>query len=258
MSEPKPIYATETEDSLNNARAMIGWDKPIEIEDDSDLRKYRIELPNLYDDSDLDPFEIRLLVHYKRVGTCTESTRTTATICKMSTGQVSAKRKSLYQKKFIHLQKVPISPKEFSYKITVLDRWLENFTKYSKRSPHERYRSPHETKNTTTRGEVSRNIFTHYESNIGVLTPMIADCLKDAEKEYPAAWIIEAIALAVTNNKRNWRYCETILKRWKESGKDAGKGKPKEAPKSTIPADYVPPVVHAVPMPEQFKKRATQ
>lgn len=78
---------------------------------------------------------------------------------------------------------------------------------------------------TTNRGEVPLNIFTHYESNIGVLTPMIADALKDAEKVYPAGWIVEALALAVTNNKRNWRYCEAILKRWKESGKDEGKGK---------------------------------
>ena len=47
-----------------------------------------------------------------------------------------------------------------------------------------------------------------------------------AEQEYPEAWILEAISLAVQNNKQNWRYCETILKRWKNKGKDNGKGKP--------------------------------
>jgi DnaD/phage-associated family protein len=225
--EIKGVYATETEDSLNNARAMIGWDKPIEIVDDGDLRKYRIELPNLYDDSGLDPFEFRLLGHYKRVGVCTESTRTTADACKMSPAQVSIKRKCLHTKGFIFMQKVPISEKEFSYKISIIDRWEENFIKYAKRLPDKQKRLPHETKNTT-KGEVQKNIFTHYEANIGILTPMIADSLEDAEKLYPFEWILDSFRLAVENNKRNWRYCEAILKRWKESGKDDGKGKPKQ------------------------------
>jgi DnaD/phage-associated family protein len=77
----------------------------------------------------------------------------------------------------------------------------------------------------------TNSVFSIYESNIGILTPLIADALEDAEKEYPIDWITESILLAVTNNKRNWRYCETILKRWKENGKDDGKGKPKEQPK---------------------------
>jgi hypothetical protein len=54
---------------------------------------------------------------------------------------------------------------------------------------------------------------------------MIADSLDLAEKDYPAGWIADAIRLAVENNKRNWRYCEAILRRWKESGKDDGKRK---------------------------------
>ena len=29
----------------------------------------------------------------------------------------------------------------------------------------------------------------------------------------------DAIELAVKNNKRNWKYCEAILKRWKEEGR---------------------------------------
>jgi DnaD/phage-associated family protein len=62
------------------------------------------------------------------------------------------------------------------------------------------------------------NVFRLYEENIGPLTPLIADTLKDAEGLYPAEWIAEAIELAVKNNKRNWKYCEAILKRWKEEG----------------------------------------
>jgi DnaD/phage-associated family protein len=63
------------------------------------------------------------------------------------------------------------------------------------------------------------NIFRLYEENIGPLTPLIADALKDAEETYSAEWIAETIELAVKNNKRSWRYCEAILKRWKEEGR---------------------------------------
>jgi DNA replication protein len=51
------------------------------------------------------------------------------------------------------------------------------------------------------------------------------------EETYSQAWIAEALEIAVTNNVRNWKYVEAILKRWKEKGKyegkdrqDAGKG----------------------------------
>jgi DnaD/phage-associated family protein len=84
--------------------------------------------------------------------------------------------------------------------------------------------------------ESTTDSFSLYESNIGPLTPMIADSIKDAEKTYPLSWIAEAINLSVLNNKRNWRYCETILKRWQTDGKDDGKGKtPVTAPKSSMP-----------------------
>jgi len=67
------------------------------------------------------------------------------------------------------------------------------------------------------------NIFKLYEENIGPLTPLIADALKDAEVTYSDEWIAEAIELAVKNNKRNWKYCEAILKRWKEEGRHGKK-----------------------------------
>ncbi len=64
------------------------------------------------------------------------------------------------------------------------------------------------------------NIFRIYEENIGPLTPMIAEALKEAEKLYPAPWIEEAIRIAVENNVRRWRYAEAILQNWHEKGKD--------------------------------------
>lgn len=62
------------------------------------------------------------------------------------------------------------------------------------------------------------NIFKLYEENIGPLTPLIADALKDAEKAYPPEWVAEALEIAVKSNKRNWKYAEAILRRWKEEG----------------------------------------
>ncbi len=64
------------------------------------------------------------------------------------------------------------------------------------------------------------NIFKLYEEHIGPLTPMLADALKEAEVEYPAEWIKEAIRRAVENNVRKWRYVEAILERWQTEGKD--------------------------------------
>jgi DNA replication protein len=63
------------------------------------------------------------------------------------------------------------------------------------------------------------NIFALYEANIGPLTPLLSDILRDAEVTYPAAWIVDAMRIAVENNKRSWRYIEAILKRWAMDGR---------------------------------------
>lgn len=62
------------------------------------------------------------------------------------------------------------------------------------------------------------NIFQIYEENIGPLTPLMAETLKDAEREYSAEWIAEAVTLALERNVRNWKYIAAILRRWKEEG----------------------------------------
>ena len=63
------------------------------------------------------------------------------------------------------------------------------------------------------------NVFKLYEENIGPLTPLIADALKDAEETYGAGWVGEAIAESAKLNKRSWKYIEAILHRWKEEGR---------------------------------------
>ncbi len=66
------------------------------------------------------------------------------------------------------------------------------------------------------------NIFALYEQNIGMLTPIIAQELQDAEQRYPEDWIDSAFKEAVTLNKRNWKYIVKILQRWAAEGKDDG------------------------------------
>ena len=65
------------------------------------------------------------------------------------------------------------------------------------------------------------NIFTLYEQNIGLLSPLIADELKDAADHYPADWIEAAFRAAVQHNKRKWSYIHAILRRWETEGRQA-------------------------------------
>ena len=67
-------------------------------------------------------------------------------------------------------------------------------------------------------GEAAPNIFALYEENIGSITPLIAEELKDAEQRYPAQWLREAVREAVELNKRSWRYVASILRRWETEG----------------------------------------
>ncbi len=63
------------------------------------------------------------------------------------------------------------------------------------------------------------NIYRLYEMNIGPLTPLIADSLKDAERDYPAGWIEDAMRIAVESNARSWRFIRAVLDRWQREGK---------------------------------------
>jgi len=72
----------------------------------------------------------------------------------------------------------------------------------------------------TTLNLIQPNIYRLYEENIGPLTPLIAEALRDAEDSYPLEWIEEAVEIAVKNNVRRWKYIETILERWQEEGRD--------------------------------------
>ena len=68
------------------------------------------------------------------------------------------------------------------------------------------------------------NIFALYESNIGMLSPMIADELKEAEALYPTDWIEDAFREAALHNARSWRYIVRILENWEREGRRRGQG----------------------------------
>lgn len=67
------------------------------------------------------------------------------------------------------------------------------------------------------------NIFVLYEQNIGLLQPIIAEELKEAEATYPPEWIEEAFRVAAANNARSWRYIQRVLERWAAEGRGEGR-----------------------------------
>ena len=76
------------------------------------------------------------------------------------------------------------------------------------------------------------NVFQLYEANIGPLTPLVAEELKEAEQLYPFEWLEEALREAAVLNKRSWRYVSRILERWategrkrEKAGRDPGEGR---------------------------------
>lgn len=70
------------------------------------------------------------------------------------------------------------------------------------------------------------NVFRLYEENVGLLTPLIVEELKDAEHRYPGEWIEDAFREAVAYNRRNWKYVHRILERWATEGKPDRAGDP--------------------------------
>lgn len=85
--------------------------------------------------------------------------------------------------------------------------------------------------------EEQPDIFTLYEENIGMLTPIIADELREATRLYPESWITDAIREAVALEKRNWKYIGAILEHWSTEGR--GDGAYRRDSKKTDPDKYI-------------------
>ncbi len=76
------------------------------------------------------------------------------------------------------------------------------------------------------------NIFELYEDNIGLISPILADELKDAESIYPPDWIEDAFKIALENNVRKWSYIRAILERMATDGRDSTNQKAQETAKT--------------------------
>ncbi len=89
------------------------------------------------------------------------------------------------------------------------------------------------------------NIFALYEQNIGALSPLLSEELREAETTYPAAWIEDAFREAVRLNKRSWKYIRAILERWQTEGRDENHGRDRRAPDwREIEGDYAHLIQH--------------
>jgi DnaD/phage-associated family protein len=79
---------------------------------------------------------------------------------------------------------------------------------------------PSESTTTTTAVETGA-IFKAYQNEIGLITPLIAEKIGGwlDDPLCPRDWVLDAIHEAARQNKRNWAYCEAILKRWQTEGK---------------------------------------
>ncbi len=90
------------------------------------------------------------------------------------------------------------------------------------------------------------NIFVLYERNIGILTPILAEQLRDAEQTYPAEWIEDAFRIAVERNVRKWAYIRGILQRWSTEGRDDGTSRQvsKEDPDRYLSGEYAEYIDH--------------
>ena len=82
------------------------------------------------------------------------------------------------------------------------------------------------------------NIFALYEENVGMISPMLAEELKEAEELYPREWLVEAFKIAVVRNRRNWGYVASILRRWAAEGRTAGSGLDREGREDGEPGRY--------------------
>ena len=90
------------------------------------------------------------------------------------------------------------------------------------------------------------SVYALYEANVGMLTPMVAEHLREAEAEYPIEWIEAAIREATERNVRNWRYIAAILERWATDGPETTEargnrkhGEPRRHSETASAAEYL-------------------
>lgn len=83
------------------------------------------------------------------------------------------------------------------------------------------------------------SIYDLYEQNVGLITPLIAEELQEAEEAYPPEWIEDAFREAVSYNRRNWRYVRRILENWATQGRGEDGKAGRRAKGSGSPSKYL-------------------
>lgn len=81
------------------------------------------------------------------------------------------------------------------------------------------------------------------------VTPIVAEKLKDAVKEFGEQWVEDAIVEAVTHNAKSWAYIEKVLDRWAKEGRNTTND---HSSKSNGKRDFL-----AVPAEQDGKKYTT-
>jgi len=123
------------------------------------------------------------------------------------------------------------------YRSKTNSKQLTSKTANSKTRYTDQIRTEEDHNNTTTASENLAKIAKLYEDNIGRLTSVIGERLKDIADKYPAGWFEEALKDAVKLEHRNLKYIEAILERWQTEGfkapkrTEGGRGELRKRPK---------------------------
>ncbi len=96
------------------------------------------------------------------------------------------------------------------------------------------------------------NVFKVYEQEIGPLTPMIAEALKDAEDQHTEQWVIEAIHQASAHSARSWSYIKAILMRWAKDGYGQDNRPPPKKPNGNGSSRFTTPLERSLQALKEF------
>ncbi|WP_163583306.1 Lin1244/Lin1753 domain-containing protein [Gracilibacillus saliphilus] len=69
------------------------------------------------------------------------------------------------------------------------------------------------------KGEISSlNTARFFDEHVAPISPIVAEQIDDWEQDFPPEILIRAMKEAVVQNKRSWKYVESILRDWKNKG----------------------------------------
>lgn len=71
------------------------------------------------------------------------------------------------------------------------------------------------------------------QNGFGMMTEIVSDQIADMLKEYTKVWILDAMKVAVSNNKRKLSYVSGVLTKWRAEGRDGKAAQPTPATRKT-------------------------